>query len=35
MKKYLISIGLVIIGVTIYSFDFDKSKVDGRWYIMA
>lgn len=32
MKKYLISIGLVIIGVTIYSFDFDKSKVDARWY---
>ena len=33
MKKYLLAIGVLsIIGITIYSIDFDKNQVDGRWY---
>ena len=32
MKNYLIPIGLLVLGITIYSFDFNKDKVDGRWY---
>merc|ERR1711879_664018 len=32
MKKFLLTIGIITVGITIYIFDFDKNIVDGRWY---